>query len=353
MNNKTQKNKSKKKRWKEFDMMMSDEDKKEDNTLECVYEKKNSTDQCTLCNSYLIISEDWLLTCTNPSCGLVYTNKLDDSPEWRFYGAEDNNNSDPTRCGMPINPLLKESSFGCKVICSARTSYEMRRVRRYTEWQSMPYREKAQYDEFQRIQALASAAGLTKLIIDEALRQHKVISEQKTFRGVNRDGIIAASIYIACRINDNPRTPKEIASIFKLDNTSATKGCKNAMNIINSVECGLENNCKTALTSMKPVLFIDRYCSYLQINSELTQLCKFVALRVNQQNTIPENTPPSIAAGIIYFVAQICAIPITKQQVFNVSKISEVTINKVYKKLNENIKELIPDIILKKYNYSI
>ena len=74
------------------------------------------------------------------------------------------------------------------------------------------------------------------------------------------------------------------------------------MNIINSVECGLENNCKTALTSMKPVLFIDRYCSYLQINSELTQLCKYVALRVNQQNTIPENTPPSIAAGIIYFV---------------------------------------------------
>ncbi len=28
----------------------------------------------------------------------------------KSYGADDNSNSDPTRCGMPINPLLKESS---------------------------------------------------------------------------------------------------------------------------------------------------------------------------------------------------------------------------------------------------
>ncbi len=347
--NKTQKHKLKKKKWKEFDMMMNGDS--ELNPLECIYEKKSTTGQCSLCNSLLIVSEDYLLTCTNPGCGVIYTNKLDDTPEWRYYGTDDNNSTDPTRCGMPINPLLKESSFGCKVICNSTQSYEMRRVRRYTEWQSMPYREKAQYDEFQRIQALASAGGLTKIIIDEALRQHKIISEQKTFRGVNRDGIIAASIYIACRINNNPRTPKEIASIFKLDNTSSTKGCKNAMNIINTLECDLEDNCKTQFTSMEPSLFIDRYCSHLQINKELTQLCKFIALRVTQQNLIPENTPPSIAAGIIYFVAQICSLLITKQQVFNVSKTSEVTINKVYKKLNDNINDLIPAVILKKYNY--
>ena len=350
MNNKTQKKKLKKKKWKEFDIEINDQDT--DQALECVYEKKNSIDHCSLCNSILIVSEDYLLTCTNPTCGIVYTHKLDDTPEWRYYGAEDSGSSDPTRCGMPINPLLKESSFGCKVLCGSRTSYEMRRVRRYTEWQSMPYREKAQYDEFQRIQALASQGGLTKIIIDEALRQHKIISEQKTFRGVNRDGIIAASIYIACRINNNPRTPKEIASVFKLDNTSATKGCKNAMNIINTLECDLENNCKTRFTNMEPVLFIERFCSHLQINNELTQLCKFVALRVNQINLIPENTPPSIAAGIVYFVSQICSLVITKLQVYNVSKTSEVTINKVYKKLVENTNKLIPEVILKKYKYT-
>ena len=40
----------------------------------------------------------------------------------------------------------------------------------------------------------------------------------KTFRGDNRDGIIAASIYISFRINKYPRTAKEIATLFNLDN---------------------------------------------------------------------------------------------------------------------------------------
>ena len=35
-----------------------------------------------------------------------------DNPEWRFYGNTSSNTSDPTRCGMPMNTLLPESSIG-------------------------------------------------------------------------------------------------------------------------------------------------------------------------------------------------------------------------------------------------
>ena len=90
----------------------------------------------------------------------------------------------------------------------------------------MPYKEKSQYDEFQLITIISQNAGIPKMIIDDATKYHKEISEAKTFRGLNRDGIIAASIYISCRVNNYPRTAKEIADIFNLDNTSATKGCK-------------------------------------------------------------------------------------------------------------------------------
>ena len=77
---------------------------------------------------------------------------------------------------MPINPLLKESSYGCKVICAGRTTYEMRKIRRYTEWQSMPYKEKSQYDEFQRIINMSQNGNISKLIIDDAIRYHKINS---------------------------------------------------------------------------------------------------------------------------------------------------------------------------------
>ena len=254
---------------------------------------------------------------------------------------------------MPINPLLKESSFGCKVMCGGKSSYEMHKIKRYTQWQSMPYKEKSQYNEFQHIKTMANNSGIPKCIIDDALRYHKEISEQKTFRALNRDGVIAASIYISARKNNYPRTAKEIAVIFHLDVTSATKGCKNAITILNQIEKNMENKDKTALCSTKPIAFIERYCSKLNVNQELTKLCMFIAMRIEKLNMIPENTPHSIAGGIIYFIAQLCHLNITKRDVKNVSEISEVTINKCYKKLEIIQDQLIPKTIIQKYTQSV
>ena len=338
--------KSLKKLWNAFESVENKEKK-----LELLYESQNlrQRERCDLCNSAVAYTQQKLLTCTNASCAVVYKDVLDETAEWRYYGADDNSMSDPTRCGMPINPLLKESSYGCKVICGGRSSYEMRKIRRYTEWQSMPYKEKSQYDEFETIKLMSKNAGIPKIIVDEALRQHKKLSEEKTFRGDNRDGIIAASIYIAARIHKYPRTAKEIASIFHLDNTSATKGCKNAVNLLNKMEKDDVSSDKTHFYKTTPTAFIERYCSKLGLNKELTKVCLFVAHKISQKNLIPENTPHSVAAGIVYFVAQSCNLNVSKKNVNKCSEISEVTINKCYKKLDKIKTELIPQIILKKY----
>ena len=68
-----------------------------------------------------------------------------------------------------------------------------------------------------------------------------------------------------------------------------------------------------------------------------------------KKKLILENTPHSISAGIVYFVCQKCGLNISKNSVHKVSKISEVTINKCYKKLEIHEKMLLPSIIIKKY----
>jgi transcription initiation factor TFIIB len=362
-NNITKKNREKKskdikKLWSLFDETIDEDSSSEmkKSKLECVY-RTNETktiienEICSSCKTHLFVGDEGFLSCPNKKCGIIYKDNLDQSAEWRFYGADDNQSSDPTRCGMPINPLLRESSYSCKVLCPGKSSYEMHKIKRYTDWQSMPYKEKSQYDEFQLITIISQNAGIPKMIIDDATRFHKQISEAKTFRGLNRDGIIAASIYISSRVNNFPRTAKEIADIFNLDNTSATKGCKNALSIINDIEHSNNNNNDDILTLNKttPLSFIERYCSKLNINNELTSLCKFIAHKIDKLNLIPENTPHSVAGGIIYFVSQICNLNIPKSTINSISKISEVTINKCYKKLEQHKGELIPAVILKKY----
>lgn len=341
--------------WNKFEELEQEiqKDKDENNKteqIECVYSNKPcDRENCERCNNVLSMCEEGFLICTNTKCGIIYKDRLDQTAEWRYYGANDNNNSDPTRCGMPINPLLIESSMGCKIVCNSKSSYEMRKLRRYTEWQSMPYKEKSQYDEFEHIKIMANNAGIPKFIIDDALYYHKMISEQKTFRSLNRDGIIAASIYISGRINNFPRTAKEIAVIFHLDNTSSTKGCKNAITILNQLEKNKEGDEKSTLHQTKPITFIERYCSKLNINKELTRLCMFLAMKIEKDKTMPENTPHSVAAGIIYFVSQLCNLNISKQDVRNISEISEVTINKCTKKLEKIQGSIIPQSILEKY----
>ena len=335
--------------WNIFDDQITN-DSKPSAPLECIYRACGDREKCERCEFSLAFSDEGFLTCTNTKCGIIYKDMVDQSAEWRYYGAEDNHSNDPTRCGMPINPLLQESSFGCKVLCCGSTSYEMRKIRRYTEWQSMPYKEKSQYDEFQRITIMSQNAGVPKMIIDDAVRYHKKISEYElTFRGDNRDGILAASIYISCRINNYPRTAKEIATIFHLDVTSATKGCKNAQLIINNLEKDMENNEKTSFCRTKPEAFIERYCSKLNINSELTRVSQFISMKIEKLGLMPENTPHSIAAGVVYFIAQTCKLNISKKDVKNVSEISEVTINKCFKKIEKIKDDLVPAVILKKY----
>jgi transcription initiation factor TFIIB len=312
-------------------------------------ETKQNLDVCYSCRSPLFIMEDRLPICSNTQCGIANTKMLDYSPEWRFYGAEDKNAKDPSRCGNPINPLLVQSSFGCKVLCNSKSSYEMRRIRKWTEWQSMPHKEKSLYDEFQFITTMAHNAGIPKIFIDDAITIHKDISEQKMFRGLNRDGIKSASIYISCRLNGCPRNAHEIADIFKLDKTSATNGCSMAVNILNNIERDVLPSEQTELGITLPISFIERYCSKLNISTELTAVCRFVAKKVQDQHLITDNIPHAITAGIIYFVANNCNLNISKQDIRTMSGVSEVTINKCFKKLESFKDNLIPSVIINKY----
>ena len=332
--------------WNKFDNK-----KTELPNIYAVKTKDNTT--CEHCKGYIMIMEDGFPTCS--SCGIIDLNILDHSPEWRFYGSDDKHGVDPTRCGNPINPLLVESSFGCKVLCTSGTSYDMRKIRTWTEWQSMPHREKSLYDEFQFITQMAQNAGIPKIFIDDAIQMHKTISERKMLRGLNRDGIKAASIYLSCRKNECPRTAHEIAEIFHLDKASATNGCSMAVNILHDIERGNENgeSCLPSAANLcltTPSSFIERYCSKLNMSSEYVKLGMFVAKKIELGHLINDNAPDSIAAGVVYFLSQLCNLAYTKNDIKNICGVSEVTINKCYKKIDTMKDIIVPAVVLQKYS---
>lgn len=308
-------------------------------------------DACFKCRSAYIFNEDGFPTCSNSQCGIMNCNILDYSPEWRFFSSDDRHANDPTRCGNPIDPLLEQSSYACKVLCGSVASNEMKNIRKWTKWQSMPPQEKALYDEFQIITIMAQNGGIPKIIIDYAKTIYKDFYEQQTFRGMNRGATRAGSIWLACWKNGCPRTANEIAEIFKIDKNSASLGCSRAEEMLRSNERYYFAADKSNLCTIRPIMFMERFCSKLNMSKELTVLAMFIAKQVDAQNLIPDNRPQAIAVGILYFISQHCHLGYSKMYIKHVldDEVSEVTMNKCFQKLDRIRDKLLPSWVLQKY----
>lgn len=253
-----------------------------------------------------------------------------DGPEWRYYGANDTKNSNPTRCGMPINELLPQASSGTSISYRGGGS-EMRRVRTFQQWNGIPYKERSLLKVFQEISDKCKKADIPQIIIKEAQSLYSVISSTKISRGSNRKGIIAACVYFSCKDSNVPRSVNEIADIFGIKNTILTKGCKQFKEIIQMNKLNVKRiNDSNSVTIDD---FIDRFCSKLHLSKEEIDVIKHLSKRSQELNLINENTPPSMAAGCIYLYIKEKNLEISKSDISEVCKISEVTINKCYKKL--------------------
>ena len=115
-----------------------------------------------------------------------------------------------------------------------------------------------------------------------------------------------------------------------------TRGCKNFDNIMNY------NKHKTLDASSNSVDFIRRFCSHLNLSESIYQVCKHVCEKAEEHNLVSKCIPPSIAAGSIYLVCSLFNINITKRDISDKCKISEVTISKCYKELLKYHKHLLP-----------
>lgn len=296
-------------------------------TMEDICEERKINEKTVCCK----VSNNFIIHNGITSCRVCNTllSNISDSPEWRFYGSNDTKSTDPTRCGMPSNILLPESSIG-STINFKNNSKTMNQIRRYQQFQGMPYKERSKYKVFNTITDKCKKHNINSKIIEESKSLYNMITEIKISRGSNRIGIIAACVYFACKSCNVPRSSKEIADIFDINITVMTKGCKNFTNIMNLDK---KNKNRINNTPINAYDFIERFCSTFNVDvMKIYNICKISI----EQNIISQNTPPSIAAGCIYYFIKKEKINITKKQLSDICKISEVTINKCYKKIEEN-----------------
>lgn len=277
-------------------------------------------DRCIHCGSSDIVLDDSMYICTG--CNTVQERFIDQGAEWRFF--QDGKQKDPSRCGMPVNDLLPEASMSTFIgmPTSSKNYRQMAQISRYQMWHSMPYRERTLFHAIDHLTVRAVNGGITQSIIDEAKVLYKRITEMQLSRGENRVGLLASSIYVACKNNGVPRSAKEIAAMFSIDTGVITRNCKR-----------FQEAMQLRLPASTPSHYVMRFSSQLHLTPELQAKCAELVEEVERCGMLAQCSPPSIVAGCIYVLANASGVKLSKREVSEVCGVSEVTINKCQKQL--------------------
>ena len=285
---------------------------------------------CDACGSTNIIVDEGAHICMQ--CTIVQSRVIDNGAEWRYYGADDSRDSDPARCGIATNTLLPKSSLGSVIGSSRGDNRDIRRIRMFQMWNSMPYWERTLYSVFDKLLNNTSNHGVPNKVIHDAKVMYKRASEKKISRGDNKEGLIASCIYYSCLINKIPRSPKEVARMFHIDPNVLTKGNARFQSLL-----------QMNVDSSDPRDYIARFGSKLNLNFQDMEACKTLATKIDELEIVSENSPTSVAAGIIYYYCVKKNIDINKKIIAIGCEVSEVTITKCYKRLEKFASLLLAD----------
>jgi transcription initiation factor TFIIB len=257
-------------------------------------------------------------------CGILYNDikLIDESAEWRYYGADDSKGSDPNRCGMPVDPLLPKSSLST-VIRGKTNSY----MGKLHAWNSIPYKERSLRLIFVVIQDICTKLNLPSSVTMDAKSLYKVLHEKFNTRGKNRNALVGACILFSSKNNGFSITTKAIADCLKMTGSNITEGCKTFVKMMYHTD--FQYNIETSNIDD----YIIQCCKQLEMSNSMITLCKGFARKVEKMEILQEHTPPSIAIGCIYLICQTLDLPISKKKIHEVCNISEVTITKTFKKI--------------------
>lgn len=304
------------------------------------YEKKKvqleEITSCPECGSTHLIRDYQRGELICGDCGIVIDdNYIDMGPEWRAFDSEQGEKR--ARTGAPMTFTIHDKGLSTEIGWKNKDSYgksiptkNRAQLYRLRKWQRRirvsNATERNLAFALSELERMASGIGLPRNVRETAAMIYRKAVNKNLIRGRSIEGVVAASLYAACRQCGVPRTLDEIAEASRVGRKEIGRTYRFMTR---------ELNLKLMPTSPKD--YISRFCSELKLSGEVQTKAVEILKQAEEQELTSGRGPTGVAAAAIYIASILCNERRTQREVADVAGVTEVTIRNRYKELTEKL----------------
>lgn len=278
----------------------------------------------------------------------------------RTFANEDGD--DPSRVGSAQNPLLgglQTHNFETRI--SSKDGYTGAAIalQRAASKTSTP-QGRAFQDAFNLIQTKGDSISLERHVIDTAKQTYSAVLKQGVLKNKKFEAIVAATLFVGCKMHRVPRTFPEICALFNLSKKEVGR-CFKEISRSFSVNTAIMNGASdpngsgSGIAPTDAIDLVGRFSNHLGIKvNGFAKSCELLAQSIRDSGLLAGRSPVTIAACILLMACNLWdgEAKRSAKQIATVASVSEVTIKSSYKKLIQEQKDkgtIINKEFLEKY----
>ncbi|MHA2202648.1 MAG: transcription initiation factor IIB [Candidatus Hodarchaeales archaeon] len=263
-------------------------------------------------------------------CGVVIDTKMfDQGPEWRAYDYQEE--QDRSRGGSPLS--LLQPDFGIKTQISR--SRKDGKGRKLSSSKRLAFNRLTNVDNhaheseirnlriaLRELKRLKSQMELPDRTAQMASSYYRQCLKKNLIRGRSIDGMIAASLYLACRKTKIPLTLKDVS-------TNTNVSFKELGRCVRTIVQHL----RTKPDSGRHEALIHRLGEELSLSMPTRMIAVNIAIQTREFGITVGKNPMSIAAACLYIAGVKTGERRTQQQIARAAKTTPVTIRNRFKEI--------------------